>query len=162
MASRIEKARGELVSGEMNGRRFAEHIGVAHGTVKRWLHEGLPARRDPSLPKGVWIDPSAAEEWMRRRFGGRTTIAFNRVSQVYIAEREDGAIKIGFSSDIERRLRELRKITRSAVQLLACFPGGKPDELRLHDRFRHLHLGEEWYRPGADLVAFVRGFKGAA
>lgn len=47
----------------MNGRQFAEHLGVAHGTVKRWLHEGMPAHRSPRRRlriEGEWYRGSPA------------------------------------------------------------------------------------------------------
>jgi hypothetical protein len=158
MPSRDERASGVLASGEMNGKRFAERINVAHGTVKRWLHEGMPARRDDHHHH-VWIDPVAADAWIATRFGGRKTVAFDRTSIVYFVQREEGPIKIGFTSDIVRRLAELRKDAGSAVALLACFPGGKPDELRMHERFAPWAIGEEWYARCDELIAFIDGLK---
>ncbi len=161
MTTRAEKEAGQLVTGEMNCKRLAEHLGVAHGTVKRWRHEGMPCI--PNRHDGhVWIDPKAAEAWLAERFKGRKTVAFNRTSLVYFAQREDGAIKIGFSSDVMRRVFELRKDARAAVELLACFPGGKPDELKLHDRFASCALGEEWFSPSDELVEFINRLRGVA
>lgn len=100
----------------MNGRQFAEHLGVAHGTVKRWLHEGMPAHRHN---RRVRIDVQRATEWIREHYG--RTIAFDRKAVVYFAIRSEGAVKIGWSSDVLRRVQELRKATRSPVELLACF-----------------------------------------
>lgn len=160
VSTRQERADGLLVSGEMNARRFAEHIGVAHGTVKRWLHDGMPARREPNSG-GTWIT-AADGAWISERFKGRKTVAFNRRAFVYLAEREDGLVKIGWSSDVMRRMHELRKTFRSSVQLLACFPADKPTELALHARFAHLSEGGEWYRPGEDLLAFVESMRTVA
>lgn len=159
MATRSERSAGELVTGEMNAKRFAEHIGVAHGTVKRWLHEGLPASRSRNQSQGTWIIPADGKAWIEQRFGGRKTIAFQRRGFVYFVERQDGAIKIGWSSDVMRRIFELRRGSGAACQLLACYPGDKPDELRLHSTFADCLIGDEWFRAEEHLTAFIDALK---
>lgn len=161
MTTRAEKEAGQLVTGEMNCKRLAEYLGVAHGTVKRWRHEGLPCIPDRG-DGHVWIDPVAAQAWLKERFKGRKTIAFERSSLVYFAEREDGVIKIGFTSDVGRRLSELRKKYRSTMDLLACYPGSKPDELALHERFAPYALGDELFEPAPELLEFIASLKGRA
>lgn len=158
MTKRAEKETGQLDTGEMMAWRFAEEVGVAHGTIKRWLHDGMPADRSRK-DRHTWIDPVAAKAWIAERFKGRKTVAFNRRGFVYFVEREDGAIKIGWSSDVMRRVFEIRKDNGAAAQLLACYPGDKPDELRLHGVFAPLLIGDEWFRPEADLLAFIDAFK---
>lgn len=149
MSTRAEDKAGVNAAGEMNGRAFAASIGVAHGTVKRWLHEGMPSRRERHR---TWIEPAAAQTWIEAR---RKSIAFHRKAVVYLAQREDGAVKIGWSSDVVRRLRELRRDARMPVSLLACFPGDKPAELLLHERFAADRLDGEWYRPSDVLSSFI-------
>jgi hypothetical protein len=156
--SREERAAGVLLTGEMNAVRFAEHIDVAHGTVKRWLTEGLPARRNGNR---VWITPEAGRAWVEGRYPA--SIARGRRGLVYIATRAtDGAVKIGWTSDVMRRVAELRKESRSAVELAACFPGDKPDELRLHARFAEDRIAGEWHRPSTTLLAFIEGLRAVA
>lgn len=150
--SREELAAGKLRTGEMDGKRFAEFIDVAYGTVKRWLHEGMPATR---RCKKVWIDPTAAKAWIDNRFAGKKTIAFDRTGYVYFAKSESGLIKIGWGSDIMRRVQELRKARREAVHLVACFPGEKPDELRLHEQFASLRTDGEWFQDDGSIEAFI-------
>jgi hypothetical protein len=160
MSTREERERGIPETGEMNGVRLAEHLGVAHGTVKRWLRDGLPCRHEG---KKVWADPVAAEAWVAERFKGRRTIAFNRVSFVYAAQREsDGAVKVGWSSDVMRRVQEMRRYCKSAVQLVLCLPGNKGDELRIHDALAPARLAGEWYVATPDEVIAVMLQKRAA
>lgn len=155
MTTREQRAAGELPTGEMNGVRFARHVGAAHGTIKRWLYEGMPARRDGHH---VWIDPEAAEAWIDARYKGRKPLAIGRHSCVYVARRlNDDAVKIGFATDVMRRIAELRKESGSAVELAACLPGGKPDELRLHERFAIHRIDGEWFSaPVNDVIAALR------
>lgn len=156
--SREERTVGVLRTGELSGVRFAERIDVAHGTVKRWLTEGLPARRQGNR---VWITPADGLAWVEARYP--KSIARGRRGVVYIAVRAtDGAVKIGWTSDVMRRIAELRKECRSAVELAACFPGDKPDELRLHGRFAADRLDGEWHRPSDAVLAFVDGLRAVA
>lgn len=46
-------ADGTRPDGRVDAKRFAEAAGVAYGTVKRWLHEGMPCER---IGNRVWID----------------------------------------------------------------------------------------------------------
>lgn len=46
MSTRDERLFGKLPSGEVNAARLSEILGVPHGTVKRWRHEGLPGRKE--------------------------------------------------------------------------------------------------------------------
>jgi hypothetical protein len=141
--TRAERDSGINRFGEMRANVFADHIDAAHGTVKRWLHEGMPARRTKRLAKSgsgsfvadVWINPVEAKAWIVKRFKGKvpTAIGRGRGTFVYLAARLDNeSIKVGWSNDIMRRVAELRKETGSAIELIACFPGKKPDELRMH------------------------------
>ena len=156
--SREARTSGVLHTGELSTKCFAEHIGVAYGTEKRWVHEGLPARR--SLNR-VWITPDVGRAWVEARYG--TTIAVGRRGLVYVATRAtDGAVKIGWTSDVMRRVSELRKETRSAVELAACFPGDKPDELRLHERFANDRLDREWFWPSETILSFIDGLRAVA
>lgn len=156
--SREARASGLLETGEVFPKRFAEQIGVAHGTIKRWLTEGLPARRTGVGSQRVWITPSDGLAWVDARYPN--SIARSRKGLIYFAIRStDDAIKIGWTSDVMRRIAELRKENRSAVELAACFPGDKPDELRLHARFIVDRIDGEWHRPSASLLAFIDGLR---
>ena len=137
----------------MNGKEYAQRIGVPHGTIKRWLHEGMPAERG-GHSHGVEIDVASADAWVRAH--RPQSLSFQRVSVIYFAQREDLAIKVGWTSDVMRRVQELRKQQGCAVALLACVPGDKPDELRLHDRFAPHRLDTEWLAPHDDILAHLR------
>jgi hypothetical protein len=142
----------------VNGKEFAEAIGVAHGTVKRWLHEGMPATRI-RLGREVSIDEAAARAWVTEHHAN--SVSFNRAAVVYVARRErDGALKIGWTSDVMRRVHELRRRERCAVELVAAVPGAKPDELRMHETFRACRIDGEWF--DAEVNDVVRALKGAA
>lgn len=155
MSTRAEREAGILPGGEVNGRQLAVILGVPHGTVKRWRREGLPGRKSG---RDLWIVPDEARAWIATRFDGRVPIGMNRISQVYVAHRlDDGAVKVGWTSDIVRRLAELRKKSHAFVELVACLPGDKPRELRVHEMLKPYLIGEEWYAcPIATAVSALR------
>lgn len=63
----------------MNAREFATAIERPHGTVKRWLGEGLPHRK---YGLRVVIDLVEASKWVKehdRKAGGRVNNKVKRV-----------------------------------------------------------------------------------
>jgi hypothetical protein len=71
----------------------------------------------------------------------------------FIQAGENGPIKIGSSNDPFRRLRTLQTGNdRPLVMLLAA---SGDFERKLHQKFAHLQLANEWFRPGADLIGFI-------
>lgn len=141
----------------MNAKEYAERIGVPHGTVKRWRREGLPGVLGS---RQLSVDVAAADAWVTEHHP--KSIAFDRASCIYFAQRDDGAVKIGWSSDVMRRVAELRKATGANVILLAAFPGDKPDELRLHARFAAHALDGEWFAPNREIDALLASIKRVA
>ena len=136
--------------------RFAELIGVKQGNIKRWVGEGLPVDRSGARPR-VIIEEGKA--WVAKHH--EKSIAIHRVAFLYAAERDDGAIKIGWTSDVGRRLRELQNDSDGqAVSLVAAIRGDKPAELKLHQAFAACRIGGEWYRTTIERV--MEALKGAA
>lgn len=137
------------ISGTASYPRFAAIVGVRVGTVKRWVHEGMPVDKSSMLPR-VIVDEAKA--WVEKHRG--KSVAINRSAYVYVAERDDGAVKIGWTSDIRRRLRELEKDScGKSVSLVTIVRGDKPLELRLHDVFAANRIDGEWYAVDPKAVA---------
>jgi hypothetical protein len=132
---------------------FAEMMRVPHGTVKRWVHEGMPVDRHATR-KRCWVPVQAATKWLESR--QPHTAKYYESSYIYVAQRRpDGAIKIGWTRDIERRLRELRKGIRSPVTLIACVPGDHAGELSLQERFAAHRVDGEWFMCEGRVAEFV-------
>lgn len=90
-------------------------------------------------------------------------------SRVYFVRRSsDGRIKIGYSSNVDGRIKaiasELRSMTGARVLLdvLATIPGRSREEADLHDRFSHLRRHGEWFDPGPDLLALIASIRDGA
>lgn len=138
--------------------RFAESVGVKEGTMRRWIHEGMPGVvREGSRAVAVELD--IARPWVEAKRASGRCWAFDRKTCVYFAQcRETGEVKIGFTQDVTARVREFEKQSKGGrhVEVLALLPGDKQTELALHATYAHLRTADgEWFRPGADLMAFV-------
>lgn len=87
----------------------------------------------------------------------------------YLRRRSDGAVKIGWSQDVDARCRRLAEVYGD-VELLCTEPGGWSLEQQRHDQFERLRLprqvelegGSEWFREGAALRMHWQGIVAAA
>jgi hypothetical protein len=78
-------------------------------------------------------------------------------SGVYFIRRSgDGAIKIGYSGDVGRRISALQTGCPDALTLAGLMVGGtKADEWNLHQQFRAAAISGEWFRPTPELIGYV-------
>jgi len=74
---------------------------------------------------------------------------------VYVV-RAGGAIKIGVTCDVERRLRALATGSAVPLELLGTLPGGRRLEKKLHERFKRFHVRGEWFRGDETLLCALR------
>ena len=73
----------------------------------------------------------------------------------FIQDGPDGAIKIGYSSDPQRRLRELQTGAGRPLRILHTMYGTVEDERRLHRAYACLRQHGEWFTPGEDLRSYI-------
>ena len=79
---------------------------------------------------------------------------------IYFAQLPTGAIKIGKTDDIDRRMRGLKSQFKGPVLLLKTIPGGFKHEWATHYRFRHLRVpGTEQFKPEPELMKFISKVK---
>lgn len=78
---------------------------------------------------------------------------------IYFVQSEaDGAIKIGMSNNPLKRLSSLQSGSPATLHLLGIMKCGFKSyetEQQLHDKFKHLSIHGEWFRPGEDLIGFI-------
>lgn len=108
---------------------------------------------------------NAAEAVLDRqavRSGRAERMARRRSTVVYFLRRSNGDIKIGFTGFFDQRLATLRG-EHGPLDILLVAQGGRMVEGFLHRRFAHARIGgTEWFKPRADLLAFIGGFSGSA
>lgn len=76
--------------------------------------------------------------------------------EVYFVQAgEGGPIKIGWSTDVSRRMAGLRPGTSAPLKLLLVVPGTRASEKAAHDKFKAYRLHGEWFKPDPRLLAAI-------
>lgn len=70
-----------------------------------------------------------------------------------------GAIKIGYSVNPEKRLKELQTGYPDTLVMLLMIPGSEATERALHRQFEASRLKGEWFRPDACIIEKIKEFK---
>jgi hypothetical protein len=70
---------------------------------------------------------------------------------VYLFERDDGRLQIGFTSDLPYRHNTHQRKTGMAYRTVCLLPGGRLKEARIHERFKHLRLDGELFRDDPEI-----------
>jgi len=77
----------------------------------------------------------------------------------FVADRTQGAVKIGYSASPQARLSNLQTSTPSKLELLVAIEGDLQTERQLHKRFANYRLTGEWFRLAGDLAAYIESIK---
>lgn len=123
-------------------------LGITRRQLNSWADEcGLML-----VPKSELDDVSVAQAEDHARFDG--------VMKVYFAQESGlGAIKIGTSRQLPKRLAELSRILPYEIRLLVAIDGGREAEWTIHNRFASARIRGEWFRPVPELLAYIEGLK---
>lgn len=65
------------------------------------------------------------------------------------------AIKIGFTTNVEKRVYSIGCTTPGGVDLLAVIPGTIKMESDLHERFDQFAIGHEWFTPDPAIIEYI-------
>lgn len=74
----------------------------------------------------------------------------------------DGLVKIGTTTDLPSRLKNIRAMSGVPLEVLCVLPGDATVERQLHARFREHRAHGEWFRPAPDLLAWVESARWGA
>lgn len=79
------------------------------------------------------------------------------ISRVYFLRPVgmDGPIKIGYSTDVEGRLKSYSHLSPFPLEIAATTPGDFELEQRLHRAFADDHSHHEWFRAGSALLGVI-------
>jgi hypothetical protein len=85
---------------------------------------------------------------------------FERISQgagyVYFIEAIGlSRLKIGYSDDPEKRLRQLTTGSPVSLRIYARMPGNQAMEREIHARFSHLKVDNEWFHFTDDIRTYI-------
>jgi hypothetical protein len=78
----------------------------------------------------------------------------------FVRQGRKGPVKIGTTTRIYERLKELETGTSFRLRLLASEPGDRDRERELHRRFAPAHMRGEWFWPTPELVDYIRSIGG--
>jgi len=68
-----------------------------------------------------------------------------KLPQTYFVLNSKGAVKIGFSTNLDARLAALETSAGERLSVLRTIPGGRPTERWLHKRYASLRQMGEWF-----------------
>jgi len=74
---------------------------------------------------------------------------------IYFIRSPAGPIKIGTTTRLSHRLKQLAAEHGEGLEVLAVTEGSFGAERELHGRFAHLRTVGEWFEPGSDLMGFI-------
>jgi hypothetical protein len=118
------------------------------------------------VPKPPYVleDPSQGmvDEAMRSAQEDDRMRMVDGIAKVYfLQENGTGAIKIGTSKHLKKRIDELTRELPSESTLLATTDGWRETEWVLQRRFVHARIRGEWFRPVPELLEYIAGLKAA-
>lgn len=137
---------------QQGGKFFARFLDVAG----KWCSIKLPRAAD--LEQAANHARVLASVCQGLRYGlPSPEVAPPRERSVYFAAARRGAVvvKIGFSGDVDGRLRRLESCQPTPIVLLAWRPGGAAEEREEHQRWAAYRERGEWFRLAGDLQSYV-------
>lgn len=79
----------------------------------------------------------------------------SKVENVYIVQRADGLVKIGYSASLEHRLAQLEK-SHGPLRRVRILNGTRRREKAIHQSLRKHNEYGEWFRPSEELFDAIR------
>ena len=83
---------------------------------------------------------------------GETIVSYNLGFVYFLQSEQGGAIKIGYTTDIRKRIKTLQTAHPFPLKLLLAINGNIEDESKLHKEFKPFRLCGEWFRPDEYLL----------
>lgn len=78
-----------------------------------------------------------------------------RTGFVYVLKMEPGPYKIGWSTDPERRFKEVRHWAPEPMSLVGFVAGTEQDEMAVHTALANHNTRGEWFKDCPEVAAFV-------
>jgi hypothetical protein len=132
----------------------------ARARVERVLDAQLePGPRDwTSTGRELGIDQAADPDGYIHAVWPKEVWRNHRVYFIQAGEPDEkgfATVKIGFSTDVDKRLRQLQTASASPLKLLECAIGTQAIEGFIHRVLRHRHLRGEWFRIHPDDISYA-------
>lgn len=73
----------------------------------------------------------------------------------FIQQGDDGPVKIGYATVIEKRLRALQSASPHQLKVIGSMQGSVIDERKLHIQFSKHRLQGEWFEPDIEIIKYA-------
>lgn len=77
-------------------------------------------------------------------------------SLIYFIGTDDGPVKIGFTTNLPKRLKALQTASSRPLVVRLKLPGDRECEKTLHRRFAEFRLEGEWFRLSEEISSFIK------
>lgn len=135
----------------------AEDVAERLQCSRPYAYRIMRTMRHVAIGRMLRVEPSVMRAWSRP-FGPDALVVGPCV--YFIRSCSPDAIKIGYSDNVFRRLRQIHGACPSPVSLVAGIPGADTGtEAELHRRFRALRIHGEWFRSEPELLEFIGATK---
>lgn len=99
--------------------------------------------------------PIVEHQYRSSQDGYRRHIKVRVPTMTYVI-RCGAFVKIGATSDVRSRLRQLEAVNPFELTVVAVLAGGQTVERKLHKRFCDLRHRDEWFREEGDLAEWIK------
>jgi Meiotically Up-regulated Gene 113 (MUG113) protein len=131
-------------------------LGITRAQLAGWARQcGMKLVPDPI------VDDMDNDAVTLARVDDRAKVPDGSSVVYFIQEDGAGAIKIGTSKHLKKRMDEIARILPSEIVLLATIEGGHEVEWVIQQRFNHAHVKGEWFRPVPELLEYIAKVKTA-
>lgn len=87
--------------------------------------------------------------------GTISTVETGIYDRIYIIGHETGPVKIGYTTNIEKRLQAIQTGYPYKLEIIASFRGGLREESIIHRRYSRSRLHGEWFERTQDIKEFI-------
>jgi hypothetical protein len=153
----ISATRGELRDlGESSATQEARRHRLIMGRALLMVGGAIGHGQWTPFLKRVGIAPARAAHWMAlARYVDKLPRPRDEVGFVYAVAGPAAAIKVGFATDIGRRMAELQTASPVELRLIAAIRGTRATEQALHRKLASFRMRGEWFRECDETLAII-------
>jgi hypothetical protein len=155
----LKKARAELIRRRIQERvdEIAEAWECADSIMIEVLMDAFP--KDLEVYKDT-LSAAHLQKWIDRASlaaSGHFNDGDENQSVIYFisTEQNQNLVKIGYTTNLESRLRSLRTGSPDELQIHLVVPGSREDERKLHRQFSSLRVRREWFKRDQAIDDFI-------
>lgn len=136
--------------------RFAEVVGLRASELDDLIPRLTRGKHYFVRGRTVWVNRPAFDAWMEARPRDNPPNPQPSRPVVYFIQLgEGGPIKIGFTTNLDKRIKALQTASPDNLILLAAVEGSERTERGLHARFGEHRQRGEWFAPAPEILEYI-------